>query len=141
MWSITSSMWDVTVSMCAITSSMPDVTASMHNAQALCELLHPLCGMLHTLCGLLQPIRMMYRRYVVYCILSVGCYSLYTCCTDFMWAVTGAAWLLQPTCILFSRYVGCYSLYVGRHWKRQGMKSGNEDGVRRKGANTGNEDR
>ena len=76
--------------------------SSMHDAQALCGLLHLLCGLLNQLCGLLhplcrllqaprglfQPLCMMYRHYVCYCIFFGGCYSLYVRCTGTMWAIT-----------------------------------------------------
>ena len=67
--------------------------------------------MLHAAWGLLQPLSGLHMRYVVYCILfvggyslyvgcyrhRVGCYILYACFTCVMWAVTGAVWAVTAS--------------------------------------------
>ena len=100
MQAVAESRWDVSGTVWAVAST---VRAS----QALRGMLQVLCGLSQTLCGLLQPVHMLNMRYVGYCIICIG----------------------------------CCSLYVGYHLRRQGTKTGNEGRERRQETKTGDQDK
>ena len=138
--------------MWAVASSMWAVTSSMHDVQALC--------------GLLQPLCIMHRRYVGCYILYACCTCVMWAVASYMYDVQALCGLLHvltltitlikvqctarnpnPNTVAANRpkrrrsaatVVGLEFLDTAR---RQGTKTGNQDGEpRREGTKTGNKD-